>query len=117
LLDKDVETILDEARLEPIEGNTLAGSLGLAIVFPDRYGDFQRSAMRAIAAHAKYTGTTNGSGTANVGGIVPKDYYLFGITRVGKGFALWDSPVSVTPGENVINLSPQSVTEVPDTSG
>jgi hypothetical protein len=116
-LDKDVETILTEARLEPIEGNTLAGSLGLAIVYPDRYGDFQQRAMRAISAHAKYSGTTDGSGTANVGGIIPKEYYLFGITRVGKGFALWDSPVSVTPGQNVINLSPQSVTEIADTSG
>lgn len=114
LLDKDLETILSEARLEPIEGNSLTGSLGLAIVYPDRYGDFQRAAMRAIGKHAKYSGTTDGRGAANLSGIAPDEYYLFGITRVGNGFALWNSQVSVVAGQNVMNLSPQNVTEVPE---
>lgn len=117
LLDKDLETVLSEARLEPIEGNTLTGSLGLAIVYPDRYGDFRNRAMRAIGLHTKYSGTTNGSGSSNLSGIAPNEYYLFGITRVGHGFALWDSPVSVVPGQNVLNLSPQNVTEIPETTG
>ncbi len=117
LLEEDVETILREARVEPIEGNTLAGSLGLAAVFPDRYGDFQRAAMRAIAAKAKYSATTNGSGGANLSGVDPKGYYLFGIAKIGRGFALWNSPVSVIAGDNMLNLSPQSVTEVADPNG
>lgn len=117
LLEEDVETILREARVEPIEGNTLAGSLGLAAVFPDRYGDFQRAAMRAIGAKAKYSGTTNGTGGANLSGVEPKGYYLFGIAKVGRGFALWNSPVSVIAGDNLLNLSPQSVTEVSDPNG
>ena len=117
LLDKDVEQILSEARVEPIEGNTLAASLGLAAVFPDRYGEFQRAAMRAIGAHVKYSGTTGGSGTADLKGVSPSSYYLFAISRVGRGFALWNSPVSVIAGDNVMNLSPQSVTEVPDNNG
>lgn len=114
LLDKDLESVLSEARVEPIEGNSLAGSLGLAVVYPDRYGDFWRSAMRAISSHAKYSGTTDGSGSANLGGIEPDEYYLVGITRVGQGFALWNSPVSVIAGQNVLNLTPQSVTEIPE---
>lgn len=117
LLDKDVEQILSEARVEPIEGNTLAASLGLAAVFPDRYGEFQRAAMRAIGAHVKYSGTTGGSGTTDLKGVSPSSYYLFAISRVGRGFALWNSPVSVIAGDNVMNLSPQSVTEVPDNNG
>lgn len=117
LLDKDLETILSEARVEPIEGNSLAASLGLAAVFPDRYGEFQRAAMKAIGGHVKYSGTTAGNGSANLSGIVPNEYYLFGITRVGRGFALWNSPVSVIAGQNVLNLSPQSITEIPDSSG
>lgn len=117
LLDQDVETILRDAGVEPIEGNTLAGSLGLAAVFPDRYGDFQRSAMRAIAAKAKYSGTTNGTGGANISGVDPKGYYLFGIAKIGRGFALWNSPVSVIAGDNTLNLSPQSVTEISDPIG
>ena len=113
LLDKDVETILNDARIEPIEGNTLTASLGLSAVFPDRYGDFQRQAMRAIAAHVKASGTTSSGGSANLPALTPESYYLFAITRVGTGFALWNSPVSVTPGENILNLSPQNVTEIP----
>ncbi|CAN5623185.1 hypothetical protein BH10ACI3_BH10ACI3_25300 [soil metagenome] len=117
LLDKDPEMILREAAIEPIEGNTLAGSLGLAAVFPDRYGDFQRRAMRAIAAHAKYSGTTGAGGSANMAGIEPEQYYLFAIVRVGKGFALWNAPITVSVGENVLNLSPQNVTEIADPNG
>lgn len=117
LLDKDLETILSEARVAPIEGNTLTGSIGLAAAFPDRYGDFQRAAMRAIGDHVKYSGTTGSSGSANLAGVLPNEYYLFGVMRVGRGFALWSSPVSVIPGANVMNLSPQDVTEIPDTSG
>ena len=30
--------------------------------------------MRAIAAHAKYSGTTDGGGSANLSGIMPKEY-------------------------------------------
>ncbi len=114
LLDKDLEAILSEARIDPIEGNTLSGSLGLAAVFPDRYGDFQRAAMRAINGHVKYTGTTGGAGTASLGDIIPNEYYLFAITRIGHGFALWSSPVSVNPGQNIIDLSPQPVTDIPN---
>lgn len=112
LLDKDLEAVLSEARVEPIEGNSLSASLGLAAVYPDRYGDFQRAAMRAISGHVKYSGTTNASGAANLNGVTPREYYLFAITRVGRGFALWDSSVSVIAGDNVVNLSPQSVTEI-----
>jgi hypothetical protein len=117
LLDKDLETILAEADVEPIEGNTFAASLGLAAVYPDRYGEFQRAAMRAIARHVKYTGVTDSSGNASLSNVDPKQYYLFGITRVGRGFAMWDAPVSIVAGENVLNLSPQSVVEIPGATG
>lgn len=116
LLDKDIETILNQARVEPIEGNSLTSSLGLAAVFPDRYGEFQRAAMRAIGAHAKYSGTTDGSGAAKVSGIAPDGYFLFAITRVGRGFAMWNSPISVVAGENTLDLSPQSITEIQNSS-
>lgn len=117
LLDKDVLTILNDAHVEPIEGNDLMSSLGLATVYPSRYGDFLRSAMRAIASHSKYAGTTDVAGSANLRDIAPKEYYLFGITKIGQGFALWNSPVSVIAGQNKLDLSPESVTEIPDTSG
>jgi hypothetical protein len=112
LLEKDVETILREARVTPIEGNTLTGSLGLATANPSRFGDFQRAAMRALAANAKYTGATNAAGSASLAGVEPRQYYLFCITKVGNGFAMWDSPITVQAGDNKLDLSPARVTEI-----
>jgi hypothetical protein len=112
LLDKDLETILADARLEPIEGQTLTNSFGLSVVYPDRFGDFHRDALRAIKDHIKYAGTTDAAGKAKLGDIEPNSYYLFGVTRSGRGFAIWSSPVSIIAGENALNLSPQMVTDV-----
>ncbi len=117
LLDKDVETILSEARVEPIEGNTLTGSLGLAAAMPDRYGDFQRRAMQVLKNHIKYAGTTDSNGKAKLGDIDPDSYYLFGVVRSGNGFALWSSPISIVAGENVLDLTPQQITEVDTGTG
>lgn len=115
LLEKDVESVLSEANVEPIEGNDLAASLGLAAVYPDRYREFQNAAMRAISRAAKYSLVTDASGKGNAASIAPDSYYLFGVQRVGRGFALWNAPVSISVGENVLNLSPQTVTEIANT--
>lgn len=112
LLDKDLDSILSDADLEPIEGQTLANSFGLSVVYPDRYGAFNRNALAAIKKHIKYSGTTDASGKAQLGNIEPDSYYLFGITKTGKGFALWSNPVTIRTGENILNLSPQRVTEM-----
>jgi hypothetical protein len=112
LLDKDLSTILSEAGLQPIEGQTLMNSLGLSVLYPDRYDDFNREALRAIRDHIKYAGTTDASGKAELGGVDPDNYYLFGVTRSGKGFAIWSSPVSITAGQNALNLTPQRLTEM-----
>jgi hypothetical protein len=112
LLDKSLEEILDDAGLEPIEGNSLTNSLGLAVMFPDRYGDFRQKAMAAINSKIEYSGTTDGTGTAKLSGVEPGSYYLFGVTKTGKGFAMWSSPVSVNVGDNVMDLAPARVTEI-----
>jgi hypothetical protein len=114
LLDKDLELILSEARLEPIDGESLTNSFGLSVLYPDRYGDFRRNAMTAINRHIKYSTLTDGSGKAQIKGIEPDSYYLFGVTKTGKGFAVWSSPVSISGGQNVLNLSPQPLTEMSD---
>lgn len=117
LLDKDVESILNDAGLEPIDGQTLANSVGMAVMYPKEYGDFYRQALAAIRRHIKYSGTTDGSGKASVANIEPNSYYLFGITKTGGGFAMWSSPVSIQAGENVLNLTPQRITEMDNSSG
>lgn len=117
LLDEDLESILRDAGIEPIEGQTLMASLGLAVVYPNRYGDFQQKAMRAIREHVKYSGTTDSTGKATLGDVEPDSYYLFGITKADRGFAVWSSPVSINAGENALNLSPQRLTEIELPSG
>jgi len=112
LLDKDLESILSEAGLEPIEGQTLMNSLGLSVLYPDRFDEFNRNALRAIKGHIKYAGTTDTSGKAEMGGIEPNSYYLFAVTKSGRGFAIWSSPVSIIPGQNALNLTPQRLTEM-----
>ena len=116
LLDQDLETILNEADLEPIEGQSLKDSFGLSVVYPDRFGDFNRKALAAIKRHIKYAGTTDSTGKAQLGGIEPNSYYLFGVTKTGGGFALWSNPISIRTGENILNLSPQQITEMDRTS-
>ncbi|HKP71018.1 MAG TPA: zinc-ribbon domain-containing protein [Pyrinomonadaceae bacterium] len=112
LLDEDLETILSNARLEPVEGQSLANSFGLSVVYPDRYSAFHRDALRAIRDHIKYSGTTDATGKAELGGIEPNSYYLFAVTKSGRGFALWSSPVSIIAGQNALNLTPQTLTEM-----
>lgn len=112
LLDKDLEDILNDADLEPIEGNSLADSFGLAVMYPDRYGDFQRDALNAIKKHIKYSVTTDAGGKAAIKDVKPDSYYLFGITKSKGGFAIWSSPVSIIGGENKLNLQPAQLNEI-----
>jgi hypothetical protein len=84
---------------------------------PDQYGNFQRRAMAALKSHIKYAGTTDSNGKAQLGGIQPDSYYLFGVVRSGNGFAIWSSPVAINPGENVLDLAPQMITEINSGTG
>jgi hypothetical protein len=112
LLDKDLEMILSDAGLEPIAGQTLINSFGLSVLDSGRYGDFNRDALAAINRHIKYSTLTDGTGKAQIKGIEPESYYLFGVTKTAKGFAVWNSPVTVNGGENILNLSPQRLNEI-----
>lgn len=112
LLDKDLESILSEADIEPISGQSLTNSFGLAVMYPSRYGEFSSKALGAIKKHIKYDTLTDSGGKGQMKNIEPDSYYLFGITKSGKGFAVWSSPVSIRNGENILNLSPQALTEI-----
>ena len=112
LLDKDLESILSEADIEPIEGQTLTNSFGLAVLYPSRYNEFSSKALSAIKRHIKYDTLTDSGGKGQMKSIKPDSYYLFGITKGRNGFAVWSSPVTIQAGENVLNLSPQRMTEI-----
>lgn len=111
LLDKDLEDILDDANIEDESGQGLKNTFGLSILYPDRYGDTKQKALSAIGKHTKYSALTDSNGKASIKDIKPDSYYLFGITKTKTGFAIWSSQVTITPGQNVLNLSPASITE------
>jgi len=111
LLDKDIESVLSEANLEPIEGNSLLNSFALSVSFPERYGDFNRRALSAIRRHIKHSATSDSNGEASFADVEPDMYYLFGITANSQGFAVWSSPVTIRPGRNNLDLSPQTLVE------
>lgn len=112
LLDKELEEILSETKLEPIEGNTLSDSFGLSVLYPDRYPDFKRDALNAINRHIKYNTTTDVGGKGSMKEVKPDSYFLFGITKTKTGFAIWSSPVSIIEGENKLNLQPARLNEI-----
>jgi hypothetical protein len=112
LLDEDVETILAKAELEPIESNSLTNSLGLSMIYPERYGQFNRTAMEIIRKHSKYNVSTDTGGKATIADIKPNTYYLFGIVKSKTGFAIWNSSVSVNAGENILTLAPAKFNEI-----
>lgn len=111
LLDKDLEDILDDANIEDESGQGLKNAFGMSILYPDRFGDTRQKALSAIGKHTKYTALTDAGGKASIKDIKPDSYYLFGITKTKTGFAIWSSPVTITAGQNVLNLSPASITE------
>ena len=112
LLDKDLESILDDANIAPIEGQTLKNSFGLSVLYPDKYSKIRDKALNEINKHIKYDVTTDSSGKAQMKDIKPDSYYIFAITKTGNGFAIWSSPIGVKPGQNILDLSPQPMVEV-----
>jgi hypothetical protein len=112
LLDEDLESILRDADIKPVNGQTLKNSFGLSVLYPDRYRDINKKALDEINKHIKYDVLTDSSGKAQMKDIKPDSYYLFAITKKANGFAIWSSPIVINPGQNILNLSPQGMTEV-----
>ncbi|HSK74719.1 MAG TPA: zinc ribbon domain-containing protein [Pyrinomonadaceae bacterium] len=111
LLDKDLESILNEANLQPISGQSMVNSFGLSVLYPDRYNDFRTKALSAINNHIEHSLTTDSSGKAQIKGIQPDSYYLFGITTSSNSFSVWNSPVTIRPGENPLILPARAMTQ------
>ena len=112
LLKKDLESILDEADIKDETGQGVKNAFGLSVLYPERYREVRSKALKEIEKNIVYSATTDSTGKAQMSGVKPDSYYLFGITKTGRGFAIWSSPVVITPGQNILNLSPPSVTEV-----
>jgi len=93
LLKKDLDEILDDADIEDTSGQGLRNAFGMSFLFRDRDPETYPKAMQAD--------------------IKPDSYYLFAITKAGRGFAIWSAPVVIGAGENpLLDLSQPIVTEV-----
>ena len=112
LLDKDLDSILNDANIEDESGQGLVNAFGLSIVYPDRYGDVRKKALAAIGKHSKYRVTTDATGKAQMKDVKPNSYYLFAITKTANGFAIWKDQVTIQPGQNALVLQPVSPTEI-----
>lgn len=113
LLDKELAEILDDAKLKPIDGETLVNSFGISVIYPEKFSEFNKKALSAINDHIKYDTLTDGNGEANITSVRPGEYFLFGIHKVGnRGFAVWSSPVSIRAGINELNIQPQRAVEL-----
>lgn len=112
LLNKDLQSILDDAGIEDEGGQGLVNAFGLSIVYPERYSDVRRKALAAISKHTVYNALTDASGKANMKDVKPDSYYLFAITKTGNGFAVWSQPVTIQAGQNSLILEPTRPTEI-----
>ena len=112
LLNKDLQSILDDADIEDESGQGLVNAFGLSIVYPDRYSEVRRKALAEISKHAVYNALTDAGGKANMKDVKPDSYYLFAITKTGSGFAVWSQPVTIQAGQNSLILEPTRPTEI-----
>ena len=112
LLDKQLESILREANIKSINGQTLINTFGLSVLNPGKYAETNQKALEAIEDHVKYDTLSDMSGKAQMKGVKPGSYYLFAIHKTANGFAIWSSPVTIKAGENRLILPPARLTEV-----
>ncbi len=112
LLNKDLDSILSEANIDDETGQGLTNAFGLSVVSPDKYGDTNKKALAAIGKHTVYKTQTDANGKAQMKGVKPDSYYLFGITKTRTGFAIWSSPVTIQAGDNSLVLPAAQMTEI-----
>ena len=112
LLEKDLDTILREADIKDDTNQGLKNAFGLSVLYPDKYPGIREKALDKISEYVKYETLTDTSGKAKMDDVNPGGYYLFGITKTDKGFAIWSSPVTIKTGENPLKLQPVRPTEI-----
>ena len=114
LLNKDLESILADAGIQDVTGRGLVNTFGMSVINPGKYPDVNQKSLAAINSHVVYSTLTDAAGKAALKDVKPDSYYLFGIHKTGKGFAVWSSPVSINAGQNSLVIPPVSPTEMTD---
>ncbi|MBX7174589.1 MAG: zinc ribbon domain-containing protein [Pyrinomonadaceae bacterium] len=112
LLDKDLSSILAEAKIDDEVGQGLKNAFALSVVDPSKYRETNEKALAAIKKHIIYSTLTDNQGKAEIKNVKPDSYYLFAISATPNSYAIWDSMITVDSGENILTIEPQSMTEV-----
>jgi hypothetical protein len=104
LLDKSLDEILSRAKIEPEEGD-LPSTCAAAVIDPARR-ETREKCLAAIKPHIVYSVTTDSTGKGAFKNVKPDSYYVFGVTKVGTdSYAIWNTTVTVNPGDNLLNLN------------
>jgi hypothetical protein len=114
LLDKDLESILSEAKINDELGQGAVTAFALSVVNPNKFKETNQKGFAAIKRHAVYSTTTDSGGKAQIQDVKPQNYYLFAISTTKNGYAIWNSPVLINPGQNSLILEPVMPTEIVD---
>jgi hypothetical protein len=110
LLDDDLNKILSKAGVKAREGLSPSHSLGFAVAYPEVEAETLRKSLAAIRPHILYTLTTDFQGKGKFEGVKVNSYYLFGVTKTRRAFALWNMKLNVKEGQNEIVLDGNNVT-------
>lgn len=104
LLNKSLDEILSRANIEPEEGD-LPSTCAAAVIDPARR-ETREKCLAAIKPHIVYSVTTDSTGKGAFKNVKPDSYYVFGVTKVGAdSYAIWNTTVTVNPGDNLLNLN------------
>jgi hypothetical protein len=107
LLDEELATILTRANIEPEEGDVVT-TCAAAVADQSRRETLQKC-LAAIRPHIVYSVTTDARGEAKFKDVKPDSYYLFGFMKTAdRTYAVWNTMVTVSPGENTLNLNGNS---------
>lgn len=103
LLKEDLDTIMTKAKIEPEEGSYSA-TLGAAIADPARKALLDKM-LAAIRPYIVASITTDANGKAEFKNVEPDSYYLFGVTKTGNSASVWNTSITINPGDNTISLN------------
>jgi hypothetical protein len=104
LLDQSLEVILQSAGLQSDNRIGLIATYGLASKYPSQYRGFYERAQTAIQQHIVRSVTTDFNGLAQFEPISAGTYYVMGMSGTRGGFAIWNVPVNLPPGQSSIIL-------------
>lgn len=108
ILDKDLESILRDADIDDEQGQGLINAFGMSVLYPDRYAETNRKALAEINKHVVAKTLTDAQGKAKFPEVKTDSYYLFGITKTRDGFSVWNTPITLNDGQNILNLEPSN---------